>query len=386
MKTFNKLFWFIAIVVFVASSCKDSKEDELIGDYKYYLTIESQKILNLKDVDDEQGTMVGDSRVDLMSRTIAKMQQAVIDNESIQGDAKIKEASLLTVCDSLYRTYADMNPENKGIIVCFVKLIRSRLDTDGTVKDPVTMKYYRFWMERDDFGGGDSGGSDSTSNYLDKPDSLKAIDLGLSVLWANCNLGAKQPRDYGARVAWGDPTGSLWSGQGIAWNDNGYTWNTGNYGGNNPPDDITFSPLDVVTQHWGDGWRIPSYSEAKELCEQCQWKLRIYGDIKWYEVIGPNGNSIVLPLAGLYGDDLSGASGRFHTGPHNVNERGYYWTSTTCKTPCTAEQRGYGVNDGVVTAWTVQFKYTSGDNLIPEEMLVDHIRAFHMSIRPVHDK
>ena len=383
MNTINTLFWLIAIVVFVASSCKDSEEEELIGNYKYYLTIESQKILNLKDVDDEQGTMVGDSRVDLMSRTIAKMQQAVIDNESIQGDAKIKEASLLTVCDSLYRNYADVNPENKGNIVCFVKLIRSRLDTDGTVKDPVTMKYYRFWMERDDFGGGDSGGSDSTSNYLDKPDSLKAIDLGLSVLWANCNLGAKQPRDYGARVAWGDPTGSLWSGQGIAWNDNGYTWNTGNYGGNNPPDDITFSPLDVVTQHWGDGWRIPSYDEAKELCEQCQWKLRTWGDIKWYEVIGPNGNSIIMPLAGLYSDNPN-SSARFQSGPVGVNERGLYWTSTSCTTPCTAEERGYAVNDGIVTAWCFGFNCKNGDGLTPG--FKDHLRAFHMSIRPVLDK
>ena len=384
MKKYPYFLWLIAIVMVLVPACKDSEEDELIGDYKYYLNIQSQVALNLNEEDEEQGTMSSNSKVDLMSKTIFFMKKAVVDNDSQQGGStKAKEATLLTVCDSLYHNYAVVNPENKGHIVCYVKLIRTRLDSDGTAKDPVTLKYYKFWTENDDNG---NDNDDPTPNeYLAKPDSLKAIDLGLSVLWANCNIGAQQPRDYGAHLAWGDPTGKLWSGEGIYWKNDGYAWNTNNYGGKNPPEDITGSPLDVVTLNWGEGWRIPSYYDAKELCEQCQWKLRTSGDIKWYEVIGPNGNSIIMPLAGNYGDDLSSASARFHTGPHQVNVMGLYWTSTICPTPASAEVRGYGVNSGVATAWMFYCNSSRGD-LNGSNMFLDQLRAMHLSIRPVHDK
>ena len=100
---------------------------------------------------------------------------------------------------------------------------------------------------------------------LQKSSAVEAVDLGLSVLWSNINLGASSTTDYGGYFAWGDPTGALWSGEGIGYNDNGYTWNTTNYGGNNPPADISGSELDVVSVHWGDGWRMPTYAEMKEL-------------------------------------------------------------------------------------------------------------------------
>ena len=35
----------------------------------------------------------------------------------------------------------------------------------------------------------------------------KAIDLGLSVKWADCNVGAENPWDAGRYFLWGDPSG-----------------------------------------------------------------------------------------------------------------------------------------------------------------------------------
>ena len=381
MNTINKFIWLIALVTVVMSSCQDKEEVYDTGDYKYYLTIQTVNTqVRLSMTDDAEDE---NPAYDRLSRTIYHMKQAVVESDSLQGEMRAKEAALFTTLDSLYRNYAEMNPEQKGRIVCYVKLIRSRMNSDGTVRDATTLKYYQFWYEdyypNHSDGGGDNGGNE----YLAPPDSLEAVDLGLTVLWANCNLGAKQPRDYGAHVAWGEPTGMLWSGAGIGWNDNGYTWNTSNYGGNNPPADIAETSLDIVAQNWGDGWHIPSYSEAKELCEQCQWKLQTYGDIKWYEVIGPNGNSIIMPLPGIYGDDLYSAN-RFQRGPLGVNERGYYWTSSSCSTPGSAEERGYGVNQGVVTAWSFWFNSNNGDNITP--VFVDYVRAYHMSIRPVRKK
>lgn len=380
MKNRNSLLFLIVILMMIGTSCKDN-EDVYNGEYTYYLSIQSEVMLHLSDNAEDESGMVNPV-FDRLSRTVYFMKQAVSENETMQSNEREREAALLTTCDSLYRNYAETNPENKGHVVCFVKLIRCKRN-NGTVTDAVTLKYYQFWYENYNGGGNGSGGSDDPNHYFAKPDSLKAIDLGLSVLWANCNFGAKLPRNYGAHVAWGDSTGVLNSAQGIGWNDNGYTWNTDNYGGINPPADISGSELDVVANYWGEGWRIPTVEEAKELCEQCQWKLRNWGDIKWYEVIGPNGNSIIMPLAGLYGDDR-GAARRFQAGPYGVYDRGYYWTSTSCTTPGTSEQRSYGVNEGVVTAWIFKFNSKDGDDLTP--VFIDHLRAMHMSIRPVQNK
>ena len=381
MTTFSLLL-LMATMLVVMSSCKDSEEVNGSDGYFYYLDIESEVRLNFKEADESQGTMT-DSDYDLLSRTVMHMQQAVQQNNSLEGDNRAREAAMITTCDSLYRNYADKNPTSKGFLICYVKLIRCSLYPNGTIKDMQPIKYYNFWYEMPEGYGNDDGGGSSLEDYFGKPDTLQAVDLGLSVLWANCNLAAKVPRNYGALVAWGDSTGILFSGQGIGWNDNGYTWNTDNYGGNNPSADISGSELDVVAKYWGDGWRIPTLDEAKELCEQCQWKLQTYGDIKWYEVIGPNGNSIIMPLAGMYGD-VANSSHRFQAGPFHVGERGYYWTSTSCSTPSSAEERGYGVNEGVVTAWCFRFNSNNGDDMTP--VFIDYVRAYHMSIRPVLNK
>ena len=380
MNTIKKYMWLIAIVLIFLPSCKDSDDVDDGSDYIYYLNIQSQVMLNLSDNAGDETGMATNSQVDRLSNTIYCMKQAVSENETMQGDARTKESALITACDSLYRSYTETHPENKGRVVCIVKLTRCRKNSNGTLKDVVTLKYYQFWREDD--GGGDN--DPSPNKNLAKPDSLKAIDLGLSVLWANCNVGAKQPRDYGAHLAWGDPTGKLWSGQGIGWKNDAYTWKTDNYGGNNPPDDISATDLDVVWFNWGDGWRLPKYDEALELCEKCQWKLQTYGDIKWFEVIGPNGNSIIMPLAGIYGDDLSNPS-RFHRGPLGLNEMGSYWTSSSCETPSTAEERGYGVNEGVITAWSFRF-FPNSENDSARLYFIDYLRAYHMSIRAVHNK
>jgi len=381
LSTVHKTYLLLLLISLVmVTSCGDKEEVTDSSDYYYYLDIQSEVRLNFKEADEEQGTM-SEKDYDLLSKTVMFMRQAVQQNNTIKGDNRVKEAAMITTCDSLYRNYADMNPTSKGFLICFVKLIRCTLYSDGTIKNMMPIKYYHFWYEMPE-GYGDVDGS-SPEDYFAKPDTLQAVDLGLSVLWANCNLAAKHPRNYGVLVAWGDPTGLLFSGQGIGWGNDAYTWNTDNYGGNNPPADITGSELDVVTKYWGDGWRIPTLDEAIELCEQCQWKLQSWGDIKWYEVIGPNGNSIIMPLAGMYGDIIN-SSYRFQAGPYHVGERGYYWTSTSCTTPGTAEQRGYGVNDGVVTAWCFGFNSSSGDDVPP--VLIDYLRAYHMSIRPVRDK
>lgn len=374
MKNYKTLSWLIVAMLVMATSC-ENKEDEPGGAYSYYMTIQSQVELQLHEEEDEsQGTMT-DGKNEVLSKTIVNMKKALAAATSEQNSRQVNDAAAMKVCDSIYNGYATAYAEKKGITVCIVKIIRSKM-VDGQAHDGYTLRTYNFWSV-------DVEPDPKPTDKIEKPEILAQVDLGLSVMWANCNLGAKTVEGYGVRYAWGDPTGKLWSADGIGWKNNAYTWNTDNYGGKNPPADISGTTLDIVAMNWGDGWRMPTYDEAKELCEKCQWKLQSRGDIKWYEVIGPNGNSIIMPLAGSYGDDLSQPYNRFHTGPYGVNESGYYWTSTICPTPATAETRGYGISSDVATAWDFYFKSAQGDM---KPMFIDDLRAYHMSIRPVHNK
>ena len=214
---------------------------------------------------------------------------------------------------------------------------------------------------------------------LQKSSAVEAVDLGLSVLWSNCNLGASSPTDYGGYFAWGDPTGALWSGEGIGYDDQGYTWNTDNYGGMAPIGSISGTELDVVTVHWGEGWRIPTYYEMQDLMTKCQWTQLEQGGKKWYEVTGPNGNSISIPIAGLYTDPTDNENARFRGGPAHVNKGAFYWTSNVSWKQ--SNLRGYDIHPGVVTAWCGLWVGAEGKSAFR-----DYVRAFHMSIRPVHDK
>lgn len=102
----------------------------------------------------------------------------------------------------------------------------------------------------------------------------KAVDLGLSVLWCDRNVGASGSGGYGIYYK--------------------------------------FDEASAAACSMGNNWRLPSKTELEELYNKCSWSWTGSG----YRVTGPNGNSIFLPAAGWHGD--SNAKGR----------EGYYWSST----------------------------------------------------------
>ena len=90
------------------------------------------------------------------------------------------------------------------------------------------------------------------------------VDLGLSVKWATCNLGASSSDDYGHYFAWGEtttkesyseencPTFELSYSQ---LQSQGYIDDKGN---------LT-EEYDAATSNWGGDWRMPTYDELNEL-------------------------------------------------------------------------------------------------------------------------
>lgn len=131
----------------------------------------------------------------------------------------------------------------------------------------------------------------------------KAVDLGLSVKWASCNLGASSAEEYGDYCGYSN---SHFNGT------TSYTYPLNN--------NVSGSNEDYVRQRLGAPWRLPTMNEFQELIDKCDWQWTIKSGKKGYIITGPNGNSIFLPAAGIYDAEDSGWG--------DEGKRGYYQTGT----------------------------------------------------------
>jgi len=124
------------------------------------------------------------------------------------------------------------------------------------------------------------------------------IDLGLSVLWADRNFNGEDSLDCG------------WY----------YTASEANA---------------LLVETWGEGWRVPTGKEMRELRLKCAWNHRTCVDkfrnhINGYIITGPSGKSIFLPSAGrLYFETIVefGDGGHYITSSRNSDGDyiGYWW-------------------------------------------------------------
>ena len=168
------------------------------------------------------------------------------------------------------------------------------------------------------------------------------VDLGLSVKWAVCNVGAETPEEYGDFFAWGE----------IATKE---TYTENNCSTNQMDlEDISGNPLyDAARANWGGNWRMPTYEELNELYTNCTWTWAYGG----YNVTGPNGNSIFMPASGaVYQNKIGG-----------VGELCIYWSST----PYSDEEVKYA-------AYILVYSYI-------EEGVDGMYRFLGLTLRPVID-
>ena len=124
-------------------------------------------------------------------------------------------------------------------------------------------------------------------------DGYEYIDLGLpsGLLWANQNIGAEKPEDYGDYFAWGE----------VEPLDENYKWREDSKYGDRCSE-VGFELIDdAARQIWGGNWRVPLPEEIEELIAECEWTWTVLNNVNGYEVKGPNGNSIFLPAAGSFG-------------------------------------------------------------------------------------
>ena len=144
-----------------------------------------------------------------------------------------------------------------------------------------------------------------TNSTITEPTPGDLIDLGLSVKWASCNLGAAEPQDPGDYYAWGETQ-----------TKSSYNWSTyllsngssssmkkyctqSSYG---TVDNKTTLELtdDAAYVNTNGKMRMPTAEECQELREKCQWAETQYKGRDGFLVYSPTtGNAIFIPNNGL---------------------------------------------------------------------------------------
>jgi hypothetical protein len=94
----------------------------------------------------------------------------------------------------------------------------------------------------------------------------------------------------------------------------------GNFGYNGFVDEkLELEPEDdAASVNWGDSWRTPTIAQWKELKNECTSTWTTQNGVNGRIIVGPNGNSIFLPVTGYYA----------YTTYYSGNNYGYYWSRT----------------------------------------------------------
>ena len=204
--------------------------------------------------------------------------------------------------------------------------------------------------------------NENTNLYSGMENGYAYVDLGLSVKWATCNVGANKPEGYGDYFAWGETQPKSY----YEWST--YKWCNGTYytltkyctnSGYGTYDGKSTLELadDAARANWGGSWRMPTKEEQDELCDNCNCEWTTQNGVAGYKVTskkeGYTKNSIFLPAAGY----------RLYSSLYNTGRNGCYRSSSLSA-------------DSPLDAWYMGF---NSDNVDRE----DSNRDYGFSVRPV---
>ena len=113
---------------------------------------------------------------------------------------------------------------------------------------------------------GTVGNAKVNSTGDESSDAVEAVDLGLSVKWANMNVGATKDSGFGSYFAWGEVKPKQF-----------YSWGTYVWSKGDTQYPLKYTTTDRKTQlvpsddaartNWGGEWRMPTVDEFEELTD-----------------------------------------------------------------------------------------------------------------------
>lgn len=218
--------------------------------------------------------------------------------------------------------------------------------------------------------------ADEVRSFVPKLSDGPAVDMGLSVKWASCNVGATKPNEAGGHYQWGGLSDVTKPSSKLGWTNcpyhsgkdykNGWqkyiTKDFSSYwSGKGSPDNKTVLEKadDIASKKLGGKWRMPTKEEYQELVENSErvWHHLddVYGCFYTSKKPGYKGKSIFLPASGFVMEKTVG----------NDGISGYYWSSSITL-------------DSQHCAYLLSVSNSPGDGNL--------LRYYGLSVRPVQTK
>ena len=346
----------ILLCGFSMSSCNPEDTEEIkdnldklliVGTWKhdkleYYLT-EYGDPQEVKTLDLSEYNIVSKFKADgtfAMSLLEVNPDGMILDTDNIMEGTWSYTNGVVTLSSYTEDSYDVIKLDEKNLVLQIIQT-----EQEGEVEK----KYIQYLTRlselfKEDYDSEDNNDSEGTTTP--ETGTYEYVDLGLSVKWATCNVGATKPEESGYYFAWGE----------IAEKEE-YSWTTYKWcnGTNNSLTKyctsgkfVSYGTVDNKTEleasddaaqvYWGGKWRTPTIDEVSELTKayNCTWTWTTQNGVNGFIVTSKkNGNSIFLPAAGYrYNDNITG-----------VGERGDYWACTINKEmPSYAQGFGFGLN------------------------------------------
>lgn len=193
----------------------------------------------------------------------------------------------------------------------YVKSLATDISPEGCTKDWLSrVSETGTFVKNSDMEGWTKGPSGIPHGWtilsVDEENGHPWVDLGLpsGIKWAEYNIGASSPEEYGEYYTWGETTTKpLYDRMSDKWFNFRYTKYgvspVDEYNGVIDNKTILEAEDDAARVKWGGNWRIPSFEEFIELNSHCtsEWTTLNGVHGRKYTSVS-NGNSIFLPAAG----------------------------------------------------------------------------------------
>lgn len=257
----------------------------------------------------------------LLCTLMCSAQITTTSNYDTDGDGNVNIADVTAGVNNLLGKAADShNVVDAAVLNDLLKSINDKLESLQTQNAKLDLRLKeiekKLGIETDD---------DDDPEYVD---THEYVDLGLSVMWATCNLGAESPEGNGSYFAWGEKeakTSYTWTNYSLC-NGNDASlkkYCTSSTLGTCDNKTVLESADDAATALWGRNWRMPTSEEMAELHDNCSWEYTTVSGVNGYKVSAKADATkfIFLPVGGSYDKGTL----------YDKEDAGNYWTSTLSK-------------------------------------------------------
>ncbi len=189
--------------------------------------------------------------------------------------------------------------------------------------------------------------------YYEQP-----VDLGLSVKWAQCNIGANRPEEYGSYHSWGAT--AQWTAAMITCPYlRSFSW-TSQKDEAVDADGRLYQTRDPANQLLGNNWRLPTEKECQELIDRCSAEEITLNGHEGYLFIskkqGYTDKWLFMPYtgacwAGIYADPSKERDAEYWTSMINSTAIYNYYAYETARTLFISHTNNYygpSVHDSVI--------------------------------------